>query len=242
MQREPIDSPRGSEDIPELTCRSQGSRSLRLQRRSRSNGQQEHKQHATAPRFVLQWAVSGTEIQTNWSTRIDDWSTLSIGRIMAKLAGDIEWPVSHLSFCIGGRIYKADTSRPAHTTAERGRISDRDATPLLDLYIQHNSRDHQHMPLRIEVIRLRPPQDFREYEQGFCICDFPGQGCCHTGRTDDLHFSCKHWWAQLTDGFPRWPAWRCTSCGNNGCCQSGNCGHPCCEAAEAAYEAVAGEL
>ena len=83
--------------------------------------------------------------------------------------------------------------------------------------------------LPISVIRHSPPADFHSCGSSasslLCICDFPGQGCCHTGRTDSVESPCL---AALQRGHRQ--HWGCRWCGEKGCCRATNCGHPCCEA------------
>ena len=54
------------------------------------------------------------------------------------------------------------------------------------------------------VMKLPPPDNFGP---GSCICDFGG--CCCECMVPGPYI--------------------CMSCGNNGCCRCGDCGHKCCE-------------
>ena len=75
----------------------------------------------------------------------------------------------------------------------------------------------------ISAIRHSPPSDFLP-PIGLCICDFPGHGCCHTGRTDLDESPCL---PALQGG--RWHHLGCRWCGEGGCCRTADCSHPCCE-------------
>ena len=80
----------------------------------------------------------------------------------------------------------------------------------------------------ISAIRHAPPCDFLPSGLSSrsigCICDFPGHGCCHTGRADLAESPCL---PALQRG--RWHHLGCRWCGEGGCCRTADCGHPCCE-------------
>ena len=168
-------------------------------------------QESVSHRFVLLEGLSDTKIQTLASTRICNWDT--VGTLISQLVREINWPASYIGFHIEDQAYTHENE-----------FCKRDDTCLMELY---NRRAEMQKPMIIRVVFKAPPEHFTT--TGMCICDFPGHGCCHTGRTDLHGANCNHWWSLLTDNFPRWPDWKCTRCGNNGCCQSGNCGHHCCE-------------
>ena len=78
---------------------------------------------------------------------------------------------------------------------------------LLKDYVSFNE---EHVLL--QAIKCPRPEFFDD--QGLCMCNFGG--CCRDCMV---------------------PArFVCTGCGNNGCCQAGNCGHQCCEERKARSE------
>ena len=91
------------------------------------------------------------------------------------------------------------------TVAYTARISQRTRTNILSLV---SDRDDSLEPVTVTVYKFPPPTDFRDYAG--CMCDFGGC-CCNCSVQSSTE---------------------CWGCGNNGCCRSGNCGHPCCEIAE----------
>ena len=122
------------------------------------------------------------------SNRITE--NLQVGSLIDKLQRYTDWPACHIVWIIEGQIFR-------HVL----RIAHRDPTKVIDLY---TNRTNHTSPLLIRAIKEKPPEWFPN--QGMCICDFPGHGCCCTGRTDEH----QHLW-------------------HSGCCAAGNCGHTCCE-------------
>ena len=130
-----------------------------------------------------------------------------------RIAGElIDWPLGSLSLVVGRRTFKW-----CH------RIALRDRTSLLKLRAECVKEGviHPAGTLKIGVVLDAPPERF---ERGSCICDFRGYGCCVTGRTDGWSRCCEQIMQRGLEAH-----YECRLCGNNGCCRSGNCGHPCCE-------------
>ena len=140
-----------------------------------------------------------------YDTRIHHNTTISW--VIEAIGCIIKWPVAYCSFVIGLRCFKYAPQIRYH-----------DQTLLQDLRrecLQHKIiNDADALP--ITLIIHPPPTNFGQHHALMCIWDFPGHGCCITGRSDDLHDLC----VRHHDG--------CKCCGNCGICRSGNCGHACC--------------
>ena len=132
-----------------------------------------------------------------WDTRITArGGHLDMGWLCWALheAPGVQWPYPWVRFVVGAETF-------THVNLRR---STRRLTDLMAAYGEDGL-------LIITVIRLPPPRDF-DNNPGFCTCDFPGVGCCVTGRRDVAHIHERG----------------CRACGINGCCRAGECGHACC--------------
>ena len=137
-------------------------------------------------------------IELPLDTRITD--NLDMGWLCAALSGatGVQWPYPWVRFVVGAETFTHVKEIPLRST--------RRLTDLMAAYGEDGL-------LIITVIRLPPPRDF-DLNTGFCTCDFPGVGCCVTGRRDVAHIH-ELW---------------CRACGtgNNMSCRTGECGHACC--------------
>ena len=156
-----------------------------------------------------------------FDTRIHD--NTDISWVIDAISRQIAWPLGYFKIVVGTRPFEY-----VH------RLKDRDCTLLQDLReecLQEgtiNSED----PLPITLVLHCPPETF---DNNMCICEFPGYGCCITGRSDNGGCALT-----VADGpsdddvkrkvrFLKWRHEGCKRCGNCGICRSGNCGHACCE-------------
>ena len=153
-------------------------------------------------RYQVQW-LSGEAVKVDpFDDRIHD--NTDMDWVIHAICSSISWPRRYLSFYVGKRQFTY-----IH------RIADRQRVLLVDL--RHacltagisNPADN----LIINVVARPPP---RILSPGVCICDFPGHGCCLTGRTDEWKDECANC------------AFDCRSCGKCCVCRSGDCDHSCC--------------
>ena len=157
-------------------------------------------------RFEVRW-INGEEIDLYITEHMD------IASVFSAIADVVNWPVNYLSLVIGHRHFEY-----IH------RIAWRDRTTLMALreecLANNTIRRAEDAKLTIQVVSRGPPDMFWRG----CICDFPGHGCCITGRIDDLKPQCQQslQWGEESH-------WGCWWCGEDGCCRTGACGHACCE-------------
>ena len=157
-------------------------------------------------RYQAQW-LSGAAVQADSvDHRIHD--NTDMDWVIDAFRSWISWPARSLSFQVGGRQFTY-----CHRTADRQHVL------LVDLHHACltdgalNPDDN----LIINVIAHQPP---RVLPRGLCICDYPGHGCCITGRTDEWKGECANC------------LFLCRSCGNQTECFTGECDHACCSSPE----------
>jgi len=113
----------------------------------------------------------------------------------------LEWFLPYVAAAVEWPVTHIALHSLGKTVQHVQRTHERTWTLLEEL--ANNARYHGEV-IPIAVLLLPPPL---LYNDGSCICDFGG--CCR------LCF------VPSNTG--------CSGCGNNGCCRSGNCGHPCCK-------------
>ena len=152
-----------------------------------------------------------------YSTRIYD--NTDVSWVIKAVADVLAWPPEYLIISVGRRQFQY-----AHEAAQR------DRTTLLQLMQEpwgDVTEGHAQERLGIQVTRKRPPDTFensiRASHPVYCICDFPGHGCCRKGREDRLAWQCDRTQRAGQDSH-----WGCNWCGNNATCRVGSCGHTCC--------------
>jgi hypothetical protein len=110
--------------------------------------------------------MCGEEVPTgHLSTLIYDNTT--VGWLLPRVAGLVQWPASHVQLIIGGETF-------SHVQLLKGR-----SEKLLKDFEADGDGDVVH----ITVTRLSPPCEYSECE---CLCDF--DGCCVVG----VHGRCDH--------------------------------------------------
>ena len=136
-----------------------------------------------------------------------------MGTIIEEVGKVMAYPIHGLVFQVG-----------RHQFTHEKRIANRDRTLLRNLHAEcvAGGGHHGDANLVINVTLVPPPEDLGALNT--CICEYPGHGCCVTGRTDVFKELC----GQLRRGGEEWH-YGCTRCGNEAICRNGNCGHLCCE-------------
>ena len=159
-------------------------------------------------RFQVQW-LSGEEVNLfPYDRRIH--ANTDMGFVIHAVLDSISWPAQYLTFYVGERQFTY-----VHRMKERQHVLLVDIRQAC-LTSGTLSPDGD---LIINIVRAQPPRSFQDMDV-LCICDFPGHGCCRTGRTDELKDECF----KCEDD--------CRSCGNCGICRSGECDHSCCHMGE----------
>ena len=187
---------------------------------SSSGQEQEH-------HYEVRWSSGELIDMLRFETRILDHTNMlwEMYRILHHVQW---WPPEYLTFAVGDRQFQY--VHPMMGTIPR---DDKVNTLLTELREDCLSKGFmstaEDAKLPIIVIRHPPPDMFWKQEDGGdmawfdCICKFPGQGCCVTGRTDHVQWRC--------DESTRWGLKyhrRCWWCGNRDECTRGLCHHPCC--------------
>ena len=130
----------------------------------------------TEHRFEVRW-INGEEIHLynrGYCQRIHE--NMDIAWVISAVADVVDWPVSYLSFVIGHRHFEYGWDRTTLLALRKECLANGTMSRAEDA------------KLTIHVVGHGPPDMFWS---GDCICDFPGHGCCITGRTDDLRPRCK---------------------------------------------------
>ena len=151
-----------------------------------------------------------------------------ISWVIEAIGRQIQWPPEYFSIAVGTRHFKY-----VH------RLKDRDQSLLQDLRRECLQQGiiNGDAPLPITLVLPRPPETLGRC---LCICDFPGHGCCITGRSDDDRCALTIADGRSDDdrsddnnglaiGAPELRHYGCKWCGNCGICRCGDCGHACCK-------------
>ena len=163
--------------------------------------------------FEVRWLNGQILDLEHYSCRI--YSTTDIAWVFKAVHSVVVWPRTYITLVIGNTHFQY-TPGPC-----------KEELYLKNLYctgvLEGTLRMTENHRFLISAIRHSPPSDFLP-PIGLCICDFPGHGCCHTGRTDLDESPCL---PALQGG--RWHHLGCRWCGEGGCCRTADCSHPCCE-------------
>ena len=172
---------------------------------------------ARLPRFEVRFLSGEVINMRQYSTRI--YQNTDVSWVIQAVANVLAWPPEYLIIYIGRRQFQY-----AH------RLAQRDRTTLLQLILElwgDIAVGHSQERLIIHVERKRPPDTFENSGGAshpvYCICDFPGHGCCRKGREDHLARECDR-----TQRAGQGSHWGCQWCGNNATCRNRSCDHTCC--------------
>ena len=168
--------------------------------------------------FEVRWLNGQILDLEHYSCRI--YSTTDIACVFKAVHSVVVWPRTYISLVIGNTHFQY-TSGPC-----------KEELYLKNLYytgvLEGTLRMTENHRFLISAIRHAPPCDFLPSGLSSrsigCICDFPGHGCCHTGRTDLAESPCL---PALQSGWRH--HWGCRWCGEGACCRRADCGHPCCD-------------